>query len=254
MLFKKVSIESYKNLINKIVLNEKIKKDIIEKLDYFNENGEVVIDGYNLYARCKKSKDFLELKYENNCFLCNYTEWDFGKFISIFEKSLKNNFSKLERKEKTEYKCNDNSNNSTKIEEIEEIYDGNKRKVYDSKFINDIEYNTINSTMEYIDNHYFTNYFDLDKKWYISNGSIISYRLTKSFMNEHSEIEEKYSICPEAYCGNLATYYNYVDLDQGLFKQFMSGSITIDDVLEQIDKEEFHKMLSKSFRNDNCGF
>lgn len=252
MLFKKNTIESYKTLINKIILNEEVRKEIIEKIDYFNQNGEIVIEGYNLYGKCKKSKDFLELKYEDKCFLCNYTEWDFGKFITISEKNLKNSFTKLEKKVKEEYKSNDNRN-STKIEEIEEVYDGNKRKVYDSKFISDIDYNTINSSMEYIDNHYFTNYFDLYKKWYISNGSIISYRLTKSFMNEHSEIEEKYSICPEAYCGNYATYYNYVDLDENLFKQFMSGSITIDDVLGQINKEEFHKMLSKSFRNDNCG-
>jgi len=83
MLFKKINIEKYKELIKKIILNEKIRKEIIEKLDYFNNNGEIVIDGYNLYAKSKKSKDFLELKYENKYFLCNYTEWDFSKFITI---------------------------------------------------------------------------------------------------------------------------------------------------------------------------
>lgn len=252
MLFKKINIEKYKELIKKIILNEQIRKEIIEKIDYFNNHGEIVIDGYNLYAKCKNSKDFLELKYENKYFLCNYTEWDFAKFITISQKCLKNNFSKLERKEKNEYKCNDNSNNSTRIEEIEEIYNAAKNKVYESKFSNDIDYNTFENSIEYTNNHYFTNYFDLDKKWYISNGSIINYKLKKSIMNENSEIEERYSICPEAYCGNFATYYNYVDLDESIFKQFMSGSITIDEVLEHIDKEEYNKMLVKSFKNDSC--
>jgi len=254
MSFKKINVEKYKELINKIILNENIRKEIIDKIDDFNQNGEIVFDGYNLYAKNKKGKDYLELKYENNYFLCNYSECDFSKFVTISLKELKSNNVKLERKEKVEYIHNDNFNNSTEIEEIEEIYNADKNLAYESKLSYNYKYVTYENAIIYVDNHYFTNYFDLNKKWYIFNGSIINYKLTKSIMNEHSEIEEKYSICPEAYHGNFATYYNYVDLDQGLFKQFMSGSISIDDVLEQIDKEEFHKMLSKSFKNDNCGF
>ena len=250
MFFKKINIERYKDLINQIILNQDIKKEILEKIEYFKNNGKVVIEGYNLYAKSKKEKDFLEIKYENKYFLCNYSEWDFGKFVTISEKELKNNSKKIERKEKVEYKCDDINKNMTEIKEIEEIYDGNNNLIYESKYTNDIDFNILKNNMEYIDNHYFTNYFNLEKKWFISNGSIISYKLTKSVMNEHSEIEEKYSICPEVYYGNFATYYNYVNLDENLFKQFMSGNITIDDVLGQINKEEFYKMLNKSFKND----
>lgn len=249
MFFKKINIERYKELINEIILNKDIKKEIIEKINYFNLYGEIVLDGYNLYAKCKKSKDFLELKYENKYFLCNYTEWDFAKFITISERDLKNKFIKLERKEKVEYKSDDESKNSTKIEEIEEIYSSDKNKVYESKFTNDIEFKTFKKSIQYIDNHYFTNYFNLDKKWYISNGSIINYKLAKSIMNDNSKLEESYSICPEVYSDGFGTYYNFVDLDENLFKQFMSGNITISEVLDNIDKEEFHKMLVKNISN-----
>ena len=242
-MFKNNNIKKYKKLIDKIILNEKIKEEIIEKIDYFNEKGEIALDGYCLYA--KNGQDFLDLKYENNSFLCNYSDWEFAKFVTIFEKELKNKCVKLERKEKIEYECEKNEN-MTRVEELEEVYDSSMKLIYESKLQTDYQYNTFNNCIEYIDNHYFTNYFDLDKKWYIDNGSIINYKLSKFFMNDHSNIQEQYSICPKAYIDCFGTYYNYVTLDEELFKQFMSGNITIDEVLEKIDKEEFHKSLRKS--------
>lgn len=239
------NIDNFKTLINKIILNENIKEDILNKIDYFNKYGKIVIDGYNLYGKDKNNKDFLELKYKNNYFLCNYTDWDFSKFVTISEKELKNKNIKLERKEKVEYKSNDDINYTTK-EEIEEIYNANNDLIYESKLKCDIEYVTNSNGIKYLDNHYFTNYCELNKKWYINNGSIINYSLKKSFFNENSKIEERYLICPEVHKTQFENYYNFIELDEKLFKDFMSGKITINEVLDNIDKVEFQKMLIKN--------
>ena len=68
-------------------------------------------------------------------------------------------------------------------------------------------------------------------------------------MNEDSNIEERYSICPGVYEADYGTYYNFVKLDEELFKSFMLGNIGIEEVLNKIDKKEFNKSLTKSIGN-----
>lgn len=246
MLFKKSNIENYKSFIKEIVFNEKISDEILKQIDKFNKEGKIILDGYNLYAKIKNGKDFLELKYVNNCFLCNYSDWDFAKFITISVKGLKNKNIKLERKEKVEYVCKDNKSNLIKKTEEEQIYNADKKLAYESRLICNYNYDTYNNAIKYVDNYCFENCFNLNKKWYISNGSIINYNLSKLFMNEKSQIQERYSICPEVYSDEFTTNYIFIDLDENLFKSFMTGSITIDELLEKIDKKEFEKMLIKN--------
>lgn len=241
MGLKKINIEQYKTIIEKVVLNKKIKEEILTKFDYFDNSGEIRIIGNVLYA--KNRNDFLELRYENNCLLCTYSEWSFAKVITISVKELKNKNKKLERKEKIEYEINDNKSNATKIEEIEEIYNAEDKLAYESKSSSDLKYYTFDNRIQYLDNHYFTNYYELNKKWYIHNGSIIQYKLSKSFMSGHSILDERYSICQSPVYDVYASYYDFVELDEELFKEFMSGKINIDDLLKQLEEKKLKKTL-----------
>ena len=63
-------------------------------------------------------------------------------------------------------------------------------------------------------------------------------------MNEDSNIEERYSICPGGYETDYGT-----KLDEELFKSFMLGNISIEEVLDKIDKKEFNKSLRKRIGN-----
>ena len=53
-----------------------------------------------------------------------------------------------------------------------------------------------------------------------------------------AEINESYSICPESYSEGFGNYYYFTALDENLFKSFMLGQITIEQLLEQNQKNE----------------
>ena len=91
----------------------------------------------------------------------------------------------VDRKEKTEYVCPDNKN-ETKIEELEKIYNSKNELVYKSNLQKEISYDSLESSIVYKNDSYWSNYFDLEQNWYIKNGSIIRYNLSKHYLHNQS--------------------------------------------------------------------
>ena len=131
MLFKKENREFDKSIIEKYIFDESIKKEIIDKIEYFTKNGKMVKNDNELYGKSNNGKDFFELKFIGNNLLCDYTEYELSNIISISAKVLENSNIKLERTEKTEYK--NDSHNTIKEERIVEEYTSDMNKFYELK-------------------------------------------------------------------------------------------------------------------------
>lgn len=155
------------------------------------------------------------------------------KIVNINQVGLKRGNVKVNRREKIEYFCY-NSTNQTNVEETEIIYD--KNKIYDSKLKYNEEYDATENFINYSNKSCFDNRFELEKYWYIPTGEIISYQLSKSCMDENAQIEENYSICPCVIVTEYERRYNFEKLDENLFKNLMSGQISIKKLLEQNKK------------------
>ena len=108
-----------------------------------------------------------------------------------------------------------------------------------------MSYDSIESSLVYNNYSYLINNFDLEKNWYISNGSIINYKLSKHYLYDQSELNESYSVCPGSYSDGFTGYYNFTKLDEDLFKSFMTGQITIQQLLEQNQNKENSKKKIK---------
>lgn len=104
--------------------------------------------------------------------------------------------------------------------------------MYESTLKHEATYDFLEYSIVYKSDKW-SNNFDLEKQCYIANGSIIKYKLSKQYVNEPSELNEKYFICPGSYSDGYTRYYNFIELDENLFKLFMTGNITIEELLEQ---------------------
>ena len=239
----KKNLDNYKKFIKNLIVDKYISEEIISKIYFFNNHGTIKIEKNNLYGKIneKKNSDYLEIRYENNYLICNYTDWNSNKYINITQKYIKGKNTKIDRKEKIEYKCSNNDNHTT-IEEIEKIYNSHKELAYESELKKDYNYNTYENYMSYNNNICFDNEFSLDKKWYINNGSIISYRLSKSYFNTNSDINEFYEICQKPFHDGFAIVHNYIELDKDLFVSFMTGNITIEELLEKVNNNNSKKL------------
>lgn len=226
--------EAYKKFLESILVDKDIKEEIFNQIDIFSSEGKISFDGNNLYGKYinKKGNDYLEIRYENQYFVCNYTKWNGRNIVNITQIDLKNKNIKIDRKEKTEYICPDNKN-ETKIEELEKIYNSENKLIYESTLNKSVSYNSIENSIVYEDDSYWANNFELEKNWYVSNGAIINYKLSKHYLYEQSKIEESYSVCPGSYSDGFGRYYHFTNLDEDLFKLFMTGQITIEQLLEQ---------------------
>lgn len=239
--------ESYNKFLETLLVDKDIKEEIISQVEIFSK-GKINFDGDNLYGKIidKEGNDYLEIKYENKYFICNYTKWNSSCIVNMTQIPLKNGNVKIEKKEKIEFVCS-GDDNQTSVEEFEKIYDSNNELIYESKLNYDESYNSLNSSIVYKSDSWWSNKFDLEKKWYISNGSIIGYKLSKRYLDynnsDNSNLEEYYSICKGSYKDefNGMTVYNFVTLDEELFKLFMSDKITIDELLEQNSQTEKNK-------------
>lgn len=244
-LSKNYDVSSYKKFLGSLLIDKEIKEEILNQIDIFYEDGKIIFDGNNLYGKIisKKANEYLEIRYENGYFVCNYTKWNGKKIVNITQIDLKNNNVKMDRKEKTEYVCPYNKN-ETKIEELEKIYDSENKLIYKSSLEKSVHYDSLESSIIYKDDSFYSNNFRLEQDWYISNGSIIKYQLSKHYLHEQSELNESYSICPESYSDGFGNYYYFTALDENLFKAFMLGQITIEQLLEQNkkNKEEMKKV------------
>lgn len=76
---------SYIFFLKKLLVDEKIKEEIINQIEIFAKEGTLVFDGNNLYGKIikKEGNDYLEIKYENTHFYCNYTKWNIKCSINI---------------------------------------------------------------------------------------------------------------------------------------------------------------------------
>lgn len=228
------SEDSYKKFLENILVDSKLKDEIISQINIFSEEGKVNFDGNNLFGKIikKEGNDYLEIRYENDYFICNYTTWGGKRIISITQIDLKNGNVKIDKKEKTEYTCPQNENETT-TSELEKIYDRQHKLVYESKLEYENSYESLESSLIYDAERHFSNSLELEKCWYIPNGSIIKHRLCKRYMCDDSKIEETYSICRLPYNDGSVNVLNFIDLKEELFKAFMSGKITISELLEQ---------------------
>lgn len=249
---KKLNLDKYKEILNKIIVDEEICEDIIEKINFYLEYGKIYLDGKDLYGKYENKKDlnraipaveFLEIKARDELFICNYSEWSNRKVVNIVQKSLKGGNTSIYKKE-TDYTLTYNNENSTSSEEKEKIFNYQKRLVFDSKLEKEYDFDTYSKDDSNIiyNKEDFSNKFSLEKNWYISNGSIIKYTLSKSFLSNSfagsDEIEEHYSICPGVIVNEFGRYFNYQELEKELFKKFMSGEINIDEVLQNVKSKK----------------
>lgn len=238
-LNKNYDVNSYKKFLGSLLVDKEIKEEILNQINLFFEEGKITFDGNNLYGKMisKKSNEYLEIRYENQYFVCNYTKWNGRNIVNITQIDLKNKNIKIDRKEKTEYTCPDNKN-ETKIEELEKIYGSENKLIYTSTLNENVSYNSLENSIVYEDDSYWENNFELEKNWYISDGSIIKYQVSKHYLYEQSELEESYSVCPGSYSDGFERYYHFTNLDENLFKSFMTGQITIEQLLEQNQNNE----------------
>ncbi|MBE6152774.1 MAG: hypothetical protein E7166_00910 [Firmicutes bacterium] len=238
--------------LNELLIDSEIKEQIIEKINFYLYYGKIHFDNNDLYGtyinkndlnRATPAKEFLEIKIIDNNLICNYSEWSNRKITNIAQKRIKGGNTSVYKKETTDV-FTYNNNNEFRINELEKIYNYQNILIYESKLEKEYNYDTYpykDSNIVYNDDN-FNNNFSLEKNWYIQNGSIIKYNLSKSYMNQDSKIYELYSICPEVCWTETDKVYKFVELDKEIFKNFMTGKIDIHEVLH---KNKEHKKLLK---------
>ena len=226
--------KAYINFLSKIIVDKNIKEEISNQIEIFKEKGSLIFDGNNLYGKIiqKDGNDYLEIKYDNNHLTCNYTKWNNQNTVNISQVNLKNSNIKLYKKEKTEYIC-PSDENQTDILEIEKIYNKNNNLIYESNLKNNSTYNSFTNQIIYNDVNWRSNRLELDRKWYIKNGSIIKYNLVKVGFENTNDLKETYFICPKAYNNGFQTICHFDHLDPELFNKFMEGKISIEELIKQ---------------------
>ncbi|MBR6690556.1 MAG: hypothetical protein IKL65_04430 [Bacilli bacterium] len=238
--------EAYKKFLEGLLVDKDIKEEIFNQIDIFSEDGKISFDGNNLYGKIinKKGNDHLEIRYENEYFVCNYTKWNGRNIVNITQIEIKNKNIKIDKKEKIEYICPDNKNETT-IEYLEKIYDSKNKLIYKSYLKGNSSYDSLENSVVYKSDSFWSNNFMLEKNWYIENGSIINYKLSKSYFNGQYDLNENYSVCPGSYSDGFGKYYNFINLDEDLFNLFMTGQINIEQLLEQNKTKENSKKKLK---------
>ena len=246
-------ITNYISTLNKLFVDTEIKEKIVEKINFYKKYGKIYFKENNLYGtfintydltRATPAKEFLEIKILDNNVICNYSEQSNKKIINIVQNGIKGGNTSICKKESTDIRSY-NNNNRFSIEEIEKIYNYQDDLIYESNLEKEYNYDTYPyeiCNIIYRDNNY-GNYFSLEKKWYIQNGSIIKYNLSKSFVNENDTIYETYSICPELRNVENDRDSKFVSLDKEIFKKFMLGNITINELIEENNQQK--KLIKK---------
>ena len=235
----------YIDFIEKSIVDQQIKGKILDVIKYFRFFGQLVIIDGVLYGKTNgtKNHDYLEIRKTKDSIICNYTEWSNKKTINICQFYQKDKNIKINKLEKVEYECTDGQN-ETSVDEIEMIYDRNSKLIYMSELNKKQNNLYCNNQIKYSDTWY-DNLFTLEKTWFINNNSIIKYKLSKKVMNKDSELQENHSICYEPIIGEFERFFIYNNLDEKLFKDFMTGNISIETLIEENKKLEETKELKK---------
>ena len=241
--------ESYKNFISNILIDKEIKEEVLGQINYFEENGYIYFEGNNLYGRSfeKEAPLYLEIRNDKNGFICNYTKWSGRASIKITQNDLKNENIKVEKEELGNVLYHDNNRHENTKEEFRKVYDKNNNLIYKETFKENREYDSLESSLIYTD-ACFRNKFELERTWNISNGSIIQYKLSKNDFYNDASLQEDYLICEKPVKVPFeGTHYYFDNLNKQLFKLFMTGEMTIENVLEEHQKEQAKKPKTKVF-------
>lgn len=239
--------------LEKILVDSEIKELIINKINFYSAKAKLQIHNDELYGtyinkcdlnRATPSKEFLEIKILDSNVVCNFSELSNRKLVNIAQNTLKGGHTSISKKE-TIKEFTYNNNNEFSVEEQERIYNYQNRLVYESNLKRQSDFDTY----PYADSNIiyntacFDNEFSLERKWYIYDGVIIRYKLSKSFMSKHDNIYENYSICSGFKCSDTGREYRYKDLDKEIFKAFMSGEISIHQVFDKVRNQK--RLLKK---------
>lgn len=236
------NLKKYISLIEKEVIDEEIKEKIIEKIKFYAYYGKLYVDKKDLYGtyvnkkdlnRATPAKEFLEIKIDN-AFICNYSEWSNAKLVNIFQRTLKGGHTQIIKRERVDYRTYNNKNNNYE-ETIEKIYNHDKKLIYKSEKKEENDFETYLNEPNHIIYNNDSNMTEIEKRWYIQNGSIIKYNFNKTNFKENTLKEEIYSVCAGPIDGSK---YYFDELSKELFADFMTGKISIDELLKETYKNE----------------
>lgn len=234
----KNNINGYVKFISEIIKDETIKEEVIEQLKRFYEDGIINIDGNNLMGKIYGEDNlYLDIKIHENKFICSYTMFDMNSVVLIEQDNLKDGNYKITKSDKTKYYTNNCEDiYSTKIEE--RIISKTNELLYESKYEAQEEFASCKGRLVYKDDSPFRNFSKVEKRWYIPNGSIIVYQMDKNELYDKRKLEENYSICKEPCKTESCTIENYTRIPRELFIDFMSGKLSIEEVLDSLNKKE----------------
>lgn len=240
-------LDKYISFIEKEILDEEIKEKLIELIKFYYYYGKLCIDRKDLYGtyvntkdlnRANPAKEFLEIKVDDN-FICNYSEWSNRKLVNIIQNFLKGGQSIIQKKEIVHYLTYNNRNEISE-ETVEKIYDYEKKLIYQCKKEEGNDFNTYLDNKEHIiyntrEDSFDENKLTIEKRWYLPNGSILKYNLNKKNFLDNAKLEEIYTVCEGPIDGHK---YLFDELPKELFISFMTGKITIEELLKETYKGE----------------
>lgn len=239
------SSEDFIDYITQTIADQSIKSEIIGQINNFEKDGKIDITDNVLFGKMitDSEKDYLQIRLNNDVFNCFYTRWNEIVNVSIKQIILSDNNKKISREETEEYIFNDFVVNETNTEQMEKIYSNENKLLYQSVLTNKHSYQIIdNYNLDYsedkADSH--GNDITLEKKWYIPDeySTIIGYNLSKQQFSYNSTIEETYYISSITNYLNGEPIRNRENIKEELFKYFMTGDITIEELKEKNKKNK----------------
>ena len=226
MFNKAKKINLYLNYLCTILGDASVRERIIRKVKLFFKKGKIKFDGNNLYAKIKNeiTNDYLEIKCENGVIICNYTDVDGKQIVNITQRELQDNSNKIDIA----------FNEEDRIIKLEKVYNSNNELIYESnlRYIDNMD--VLNNIIIFKDNCW-SECLELQRTWYTKKGSI-NYLVYRSTETNNIELKEEYSTNLNCICRENIFFQNSCsefELNKESFKDFISGKITIETLLEQ---------------------
>lgn len=238
------NIDGYLKFIDRVLKDEEIKKEIKGEIKRFKNEGIITIDGNNLTGKIlgRLNNLYLDIKYDKDKFVCSYTNWSINSPVLIEQDVLKEGNYKTTKTEKAMIFSSNNINAyETKI--LEKVHNRDGILLYESESNEQEEFSSFNDKLIYRDDSPFKNYFNIEKTWYIPNGSVIKYTMSKNELHTKEGIQESYSICEGPIKTEQGSFYYFDKLPKELFISFMTGRTTIQEVLNEVKKKGKAKTL-----------
>lgn len=227
---KEMDITTYIEFIKSVIVDKDLREDIIERIYDAKNHGIVYLDGNNLYGKIfrKENNDYLEIKYNSRLIDCTYTECSSSRRVRITQDVLEGNKVYISVLEENVIKYPAGSLDG-EYENIktEYIYDG-ESLIYKSTSKDDSVFKSDDTRLVYM-NQAFSNRLNLEREWYFGDVTI-KYQVSKDYLG--NVIEEHYSVCPERIESDYQNLFIFSELDREQFNSFMTGSITLDELIE----------------------